>query len=122
MVIANGAADNFIGGTLTGQVNYISGNTYNGITIEGTGTDNNQIMGNAIGLATDLSTDLGNGAYGIRIQQGAANTVVGGASGAGNFIGYSASNGVSALNAGGGTEVTYNIIGSSGSDGIEINR
>ncbi len=122
VLIANGAADNFIGGTLTGQANYISGNTYNGITIEGTGTDNNRVQGNVIGLATDMSTNLGNGAYGIRIQKGAANTVVGGGSDAGNFIGYSAYNGVSALNAGGGTEVSYNIIGSNGSDGIEINN
>jgi len=120
ILIAGGASNNVVGGTLTGQANYISGNTYHGITIEGTGTDNNQIMGNAIGLATDLSTDLGNGTYGIFIQKGAANTVIGGASNSGNIISYNTYNGVYVNSAGSGTQITDNFITGHGSDGIAI--
>lgn len=122
IVIANGASNNVVGGNQAAQANYISGNTYSGITIEGSGTDNNQIMGNAIGLGTDLSTNLGNGSWGIRIINGPSNTVIGGASNSGNFISYSTYSGISALNAGSGTQVTHNIIGGNGSDGVEINN
>ncbi len=121
LYIGNGAADNIVGGNDAARVNYISGNTYNGVLIEGIGTDNNWLGGNAVGVGTDLS-NLGNGAYGIRIQNGAANTVIGGASNSGNIVSYNAYSGVYVINAGGGTRITDNLISGNGSDGIEINN
>jgi parallel beta-helix repeat protein len=116
--IGNGAVDNIIGGNVAGHVNYIAGNTYDGVLIEGAGTDNNWLGGNAIGLGTDLS-NLGNGAWGIRIRDWAANTVIGGASGSGNTISYSAYSGIYAQNAS-GTQITDNLISGNGSDGVDI--
>ena len=118
LYIGNGATDNIVGGNAAGHVNYISGNTYDGVLIEGTGTDNNWLGDNAIGLGTDLS-NLGNGAWGIRIRDWAANTVIGGASGSGNIISYSAYSGIYAQNAS-GTQITDNLISGNGSDGIDI--
>jgi parallel beta-helix repeat protein len=118
LYIGNGAVDNIVGGNAAGHVNYISGNTYDGVLIDGTGTDNNWLGGNAIGLGTDLS-NLGNGAWGIRIRNWAANTVIGGASGSGNVIGYSTYSGIYAQNAS-GTQITDNLISGNGSDGIDI--
>jgi len=120
LYIGGGAVDNIVGGNDATHVNYISGNTTNGVMIEHTGTDNNWLGGNAIGVGTDLS-NLGNGAYGIRIQNGAANTVIGGASNSGNIVSNSAYSGMSVVNAGGGTRITDNLISGNGSDGVEIN-
>jgi CSLREA domain-containing protein len=120
LYIGNGAKDNIIGGNDAAHVNVISGNTSNGVMIEGSGTDDNWLGGNAIGLGADLSGGLGNGAYGIRIQNGPANTIIGGASGSGNMISYNSVSGVYVLNAGGGTRITDNILGSNGADGIDI--
>jgi parallel beta-helix repeat protein len=119
LYIGNGAADNIVGGSDAAHANYIAGNTYDGVLIEGTGTDNNWLGGNVIGLATDLSTDLGNGAWGIRIRNWAANTVIGGAKSSGNVISYSAYSGIHVEEAS-GTQITYNLISSNGSDGIDI--
>jgi hypothetical protein len=121
LLITGGSANNIVGGSGTIYVNYISGNTSEGIIIEGTGTDNNWLGTNVIGLATDLSTNLGNGAYGILIQNGAANTVIGGASNSGNIISYNTYSGVRVRNVGSGTRITDNVFGSNGVDGIEIN-
>jgi len=118
LYIGNGAANNTIGGNDAAHINYISGNTYDGVLIEGTSTDSNWLGGNAIGLATDLS-NLGNGRWGIRIRDWAANTVIGGASGSGNIISYSAYSGISAQNAS-GTHITDNLISGNGSDGVDI--
>ena len=122
LYIGGGAVDNIVGGNDAAHVNYISGNTYNGVLIEGSGTDNNWLAGNGIGLSADLSTNLGNGAYGIRIQNGPANTTIGGASGSGNFVSYSTYSGVYVVNAGSGTQITDNVIGGNSGDGIEISN
>ncbi len=121
LYIGNGASDNIVGGNDASHANYISGNTYNGVTIEGTGTDNNWLGGNAIGVGTDLS-NLGNGARGIRIQNGPANTVIGGTSTSGNIISFSNNSGVGLFNAGSGTQITSNLISGNGGDGVEINN
>ncbi len=115
----DGAKDNIVGGSGAGQVNYIAGNTGDGVVIEGTGSDNNWLGGNVIGLATDLSTNLGNGTWGIHVRDWAANTVIGGASNSGNVISYSAYSGISVQNAS-GTHITHNLISGNGSDGIDI--
>jgi parallel beta-helix repeat protein len=56
-----------IGGTTLLERNYIAGNTIHGITINGALSDRAIVKGNVIGLGTDLSTPIGNGAHGIEI-------------------------------------------------------
>jgi parallel beta-helix repeat protein len=118
--IGDGASDNIIGGNDTTYGNYISGNTHSGVVIENSGTNNNWLGGNTIGLATDLSTNLGNEGWGIRINSGASNTVIGGASNSGNIIIYSGNDGVILNNSGSGTQITDNLISSNSGDGIHI--
>jgi parallel beta-helix repeat protein len=122
LLITGGAVDNIIGGNDAAQANFISGNTTNGVVIESTGSDNNWLGGNGIGLAADLSTQLGNGAYGIRIQNGPANTVIGGASGSGNFISYNSSSGVYVIGGSSGTQISHNVIGGNSHDGVYIDN
>jgi len=119
LFIGNGADDNFIGGSGAGKGNVISGNTYDGVLVEGLGTDNNWIEGNAIGVAANLSTALGNGAWGIRVRDGAANNTIGGVGGSGNLVSYSAYSGIYVHNSS-GTQITSNLISGNGSDGIDI--
>jgi hypothetical protein len=84
--IAEGAHDNTIGGLIPGWGNLVSGNQTDGIALfdnTGSGTWNNQIAGNTIGLTLDGSGLLPNrgdgifnvlGAYNTRIEQ---NTIAG---------------------------------------------
>jgi hypothetical protein len=75
--------DNRIGAatTLTGFVNYIYSNGRNGITIaawedqDRSGSLNNSIEGNFIGLDTGGNTDLGNGQNGIVLQHAFGNRI-----------------------------------------------
>ncbi|MBN1537669.1 MAG: right-handed parallel beta-helix repeat-containing protein [Anaerolineales bacterium] len=121
VLISGGASDNIIGGNEATHVNYISGNTYFGVSIENSSTDNNWLGSNVIGLASDNSTNMGNGQYGIRIYDGATNTVIGGASNTGNIISYSGINGVMVENSGIGTQITDNLVSGNIYHGIDIN-
>ena len=56
------ASGNFVGGTLPGQRNIISGNDQSGVFIEG--GSNNVVQGNYIGVGADGLTDVGNGVLG----------------------------------------------------------
>jgi hypothetical protein len=77
---------NQIGGTMPGAGNVISGSVGDGIRF---GRGNNNIFeGNAIGVAADYSTPLGNGAHGIELGVGDGNVFGGTTSGAGNVIAY----------------------------------
>jgi len=115
LLITDGASNNTIG-----PDNFISGNTSNGIMIEKSDTDDNWVGGNAIGLATDLATGLGNGSNGVLIQTDPDNTVIGGASSSGNFVAYNGGSGIYVTDAGSGTQISYNIIGSNSGDGVSI--
>jgi hypothetical protein len=66
---------NFVGGTVAGAGNLISGNAYDGISI--TNANNNQIKGNLIGTNAAGTAALGNASYGIRMIK-ASNTIIGG--------------------------------------------
>ncbi len=63
-----------------GPGNVISGNRNNGITIEGTDSDSNIVIGNFIGTDPGGSIDWGNGDRGIRIYMSATCNVIGGSS------------------------------------------
>lgn len=89
---ANGAGipNNTIGGTTTGAGNLISGN-FNGVWVQGEGSDNNKIWGNYIGTKADGQTNLGNSNTGVFIFDGAKNNQIGGSpDGAGNRIAFNA--------------------------------
>ncbi|MHB1555948.1 MAG: beta strand repeat-containing protein [Isosphaeraceae bacterium] len=73
---------NTIGGTSAQARNVIAANQRDGVTIS---SDANLVAGNLIGTTTG-SDQYGNTAFGILINQGAANTLGGTAAGAGNVV------------------------------------
>jgi hypothetical protein len=114
VLIEAGAHANMIGGTNVGERNAISGNFYEGITVSGSGSDDNTILANVVGAAavTEVSTravasraedDLlygmrgavGNGSAGVFLSKSTKGTKVGGdADTDSNLIGYNGGNGV----------------------------
>jgi hypothetical protein len=79
VVIQNGAANNTIGAlTLAYPSDVISGNTWDGVHIVGSGTNANVVWGDNIGTNVSGSAKLGNGASGVAIFAGASNNTVGG--------------------------------------------
>ena len=97
MVINQGADNNVIGGTAAGARNVISGNDGNGVTIQGTGTSGNRVVGNFIGTDVTGAVDLGNLSDGVSLSGGAS----------GNFVGGTAPG-------------SRNVISGNGADGVEI--
>jgi CSLREA domain-containing protein len=98
--------NNQIDGTTAAGPNVISGNTVDGIQIDGagggTGGDNNVVSGNYIGVNAAGTAALGNTNQGIAIFNGASNNTIGGtAVGAGNVI--SANDNGIAINSAGST-------------------
>jgi parallel beta-helix repeat protein len=118
-VFLNGAPNNTVGGTGSGQANIISGNTGSGVKITGDGADDNVVEGNSIGVNGDLTAGLPNGGDGVFIGEGADNNQVGGtAEGAENVIAGNHSDGVELNGAGTtGNSVQGNTIGTL-SDGL----
>ena len=92
-----GAQENSVGGSLAGEGNLISGNTYNGVSIQGSGTMSNTVSGNLIGVDATGVGVLGNSGNGIWIGEDAQWNVVGGT-----------------------TPEERNIISGNGEDGVQI--
>ena len=88
--IADAATNNRIGGSKSETANLISGNSGDGIVISGSGTSENIITGNHIGVDIVGIRSRGNGlpnGHGIRIDSGATNNLIGRANGGeGNTI------------------------------------
>lgn len=79
--LENGAARNTIGSSDSGTVNIISGNLGHGISITGTGSDENQIVGNYVGFDSSGYGPIGNGDYfsaGIYLGESVSGTQIGG--------------------------------------------
>jgi titin len=120
--IYGGSHHNTIGGTSPNQRNLISGNTKDGIRIQGSGTDENVILGNYIGTSSDGYSEISNRDNGIQITEGAQeNTIGGAADGAMNLISSNHDYGVVIT----GTEtmsntVLGNIVGTDVSGGSAI--
>ena len=78
VLIGNGAQNNTVGGDMDGERNIISGNSSEGVRIQGSGTMSNTVFGNYIGTDAYGTADLGNGGRGVFITSGAQNNTVGG--------------------------------------------
>ena len=76
ILIRDAAASNKIGGAAAAR-NIISGNKGRGITISGTGCDENQIAGNFIGLNARGDALIGNAQDGIALENGAQKNSIG---------------------------------------------
>lgn len=90
--IQSSAYANMIGGSTSGARNVISGNTLDGITLNGSFSDphSNTIKGNFIGVDRTGGTALANGGNGLQLINGAFANVVG----PGNVISGNAQNAV----------------------------
>jgi len=114
VVLGNAATSNTIGSpTVGGGRNIISGNTYQGVVISGTGTNLNNVLGNIIGLNPAGSAGLGNGGGGVDVFGGATSNNIGGTQNvASNFISGNAGAGVNLSGTGTKTnKVVHNFIG-----------
>ncbi len=76
-IYISGSPNNRIGGTTAAQRNIISGNTQNSISIDGTTSTGNQIIGNYIGTNAAGTADVGNVGKGISINNAGSNTIGG---------------------------------------------
>jgi hypothetical protein len=98
--LGNEASSNFIGGTVAGAGNLISGD-YVGVYIGDTNTSANLFQGNLIGVDVTGTNALGNGYLDVEFANGANDNIVGEvAPGAGNVIANAAVYGVALYNAG----------------------
>ena len=102
----SGADGNIIGGTAAGARNVISGNDIDGVLIIGTGTDNNVVEGNYIGIDASATTTIGAGSNGVHVQNGANGTII-----EDNIIGGSNQRGIEIWGASSGTVIQGNSIG-----------
>lgn len=122
IAINNGAADNLIGGGEALKGNIISGNSFQGLRIEGEGTDRNRVGGNLIGGSAVDPAGPGNADVGIRIAYGPAETRIGGGDLAPNVIRGNGDSGIHISEAGSGTRIEANAIRANAGDGIRIYR
>jgi titin len=109
--IAIAMEGNIIGGPSPALRNIISGNSINGIFIEGASSSNNVIEGNYIGPDITGVDPIGNGGEGIYITNAPANTIGGIGDDAGNVIGANNATGVVLYANTSGTVIQGNYIG-----------
>jgi hypothetical protein len=87
IALFSGAANNTIGGTAAGAGNLVSGNGRFGVYLNGSGTSNNLVQENLIGLNAAATGPLGNAFDGVAFLEGAsANTLGGTTAAARNLI------------------------------------
>jgi hypothetical protein len=95
VIIGDGASDNVIGGVTESERNVITGNgtlplipgVSGGVHLYGVGTENNDVIGNYIGLIANGTTSIGNRGSGVGIYAGASHNHIGGDSAvSGNVI------------------------------------
>ncbi len=124
ITLISGADGNVIGGNRTAgdynaPGNYIAGNTRYGIRVSDMWTDRNIIAGNFIGYNALTSQIIPNGWHGIRVDQKAAHTQIGGGGYAGNFISCSGWSGIG-LDLAAYTQIEDNTIFGNDYHGIHV--
>ena len=77
VAISQGASGNTVGGTEAGAGNVISGNVVHGVVIVDSGTDENVVAGNYIGLNAAGDSAIANGYNGVVIADGARGNLIG---------------------------------------------
>ncbi len=115
IILQAGAAQNTIGGSTSGEGNVISGNFFEGVTVSGSGSDSNIIVGNIVGASAVTTTTASRG-VGSRADDsiGSRSAVANGS--AGMFI----SRGTTSTQAGGSTSGEGNTIANNGGNGVEV--
>ena len=73
-----GSYSNRIGGSTEAERNVISGNNRTGVRLYNTGSDNNLVIGNYLGVAVDGETAIPNGECGVVMGDGALYNQIGG--------------------------------------------
>ncbi|MCK4470967.1 MAG: right-handed parallel beta-helix repeat-containing protein, partial [Anaerolineae bacterium] len=114
ILIANGSTDNFIGGTGSGEGNWIGWNHQDGIRLSGSNTQDNYILGNVIGAPFNWAWEAPNHHHGIGVYDGAHDNWIGdGTPPGGNTVLASRWSGVAIVNSN-TNWVVYNRIGTNG--------
>ncbi len=128
VIILSGALNNTIGGTTAGDGNVITGNLANGVDVSGSGTVDNVVAGNIIGLnasgATVIDANshfLGNYSEGVELDGGASGNTIGGATAdAANIISGNSFDGVGLFTGANGNIVQGNRIGTDSTGGTAL--
>lgn len=128
--LALGAKNNRIGGQTPGERNVISGNSSDGVEIDGATTSGNLIVGNYIGADKSGTLDRGNLVNGISITSAPSNTIGGETAGHRNVISGNNDNGIDIAGLAAdnniirgnyiGTDAAGNVDLGNGSDGISV--
>ncbi len=111
-VLISNAPRNAIGGSSLGDGNLISGNDQDGISIYGSGANNNTVEGNFIGTNASGTLALENDSNGIWINDAPRNKIGGASAGSGNLISGNDEHGIYIYNTGSVDNLVMgNIIG-----------
>ena len=114
-VVINASTGVFIGGTVAGQGNVISGNTLDGIMVTGA-VSANSIIGNIIGLDDDGTTDRGNIRSGILVTSSQGTSIVS------NVISGNGLDGISLGEDATQTVITGNTIGLNSAGTLDVSN
>lgn len=119
-VVSGTATDNQIGGV--GAGNIIAGNDGSGILLDGASVKGTAIIGNSIGTDASGGLNLGNGEYGVLVENGSFGNAIGGIlAGFGNTIAFNQRDGVRlAEDAGNSNAIHRNSIFGNAELGIDI--
>lgn len=117
----NGAKSNLIGGVIPGMRNIVSGNASSGVTLSESGTSQNRVEGNFIGLDAAGTAAISNAFSGVAIFGGAQANVIGGGVGARNFISGNGNSGIAVTDPGtDGNWIQGNTVGLDGANSAAI--
>jgi len=117
ILVSGAATNNVIGGSGAGEINAISGNSFEGVTFSDVGTDGNSIVNNVLGAAA-LATlaEPRSARVSSRETDDIPRRAAVGNGSAGVFI----SKGTQASSLGGITDGTSNTVANNGGNGIEV--
>ncbi len=122
VAIYGGSSNNTIGGTTTNTRNIISANASAGVSISGTGTSGNLLLGNYIGTGVAGAGALANSGAGVIINSGATSNTIGGSiAGAGNVVSGNSGDGIHISGAGSnGNLIAGNLVGTNAAGTVAL--